>query len=420
MPQQPFIPRLVETLLPEILADFPAALLVGPRASGKTTIAARFASTVLRLDRPLEAQAVAADPDAALVGLNPPILLDEWQVVPSVMGAVKRSVDQGAPPGTFLLTGSTAADLSNDGWPMTGRVVRLPMWGLVERERTNNVHRPSLIDVLRRGETDRFGEAEEPLDLRGYVERALLGGFPEVVSMANERSRARWLASYVDQVVRRDVATGASVTSHRDPVRMRKYLQAIAANTAGTPEHRRLYDAVSIERTTALAYDSLFEHLFVTEQIPAWSANQLSRLTVIPKRHLVDAALMGPLLGVDLRAVLRNADLLGRVIETYVVAQIRAELSLLNEPVQMYHLRTKEGREEIDIVLEFANGDVIGIEIKASSAPEPNDARHLRWLQQELGERFVAGVLFHTGPRIWRHEPDIHYLPISALWGVRT
>jgi uncharacterized protein len=393
---------------------------VGPRATGKTTTAARFASTVIRLDRPLEAAAVAADPDGALVGLNPPVLLDEWQVVPSVMGAVKRSADQGVAPGTFLLTGSTAADLSTDGWPMTGRVVRVPMWGLVERERTNNTHRASLIDVLRRGETDRIVEADEPVDLRGYVERALLSGFPEVVAMASERSRTRWLASYVDQVVRRDINAWAEVGSYRDPVRMRRYLQAIAANTAGTVEHRRLYEAAKIERTTALAYDDLFEHLFVTEQVPAWSTNQLSRLTVTPKRHLIDAALMGPLLGIDLRAVLRNADLLGRVIETYVVAQLRAELSLVDQPVQMFHLRTKEGREEIDVLLEFANGDVIGIEIKASSAPEQGDARHLRWLQNEIGDRFVAGVVFHTGPRIWRHEPNIHYLPISAIWGVRT
>lgn len=335
------------------------------------------------------------------------------------MGAVKRACDQGAEPGTFLITGSTAADLSHDGWPMTGRVVRVPMWGLVERERTRNTHRPSLIDTLRLGEIDRLDEPEDAVDLRGYVERAFLGGFPESVAMTSEKNRARWLASYVDQVVRRDVQ-GADAASKRDPIRMQRYLQAIAANTSGTPEHRTLYEAAKVERTTALAYDGLFEHLYVTEQIPAWSTNQLSRLTVLPKRQLVDVSLMGPLLGIDARAVMRNGDLLGRVIETYVVSQLRAELSLVEEPVRMFHLRTKEGREEVDIVLEFANGDVIGIEVKASSAPIHEDARHLRWLQDQLGARFVAGVVFHTGPRIWRHEPNIHYLPIATIWSVGT
>lgn len=93
----------------------PAVLLIGPRATGKTTSARRRAASVVRLDRPGEAAAFSADPDAALSGMAEPVLLDEWQAVPSVLGAVKRAVDDDPRPGRFLLTGSVRADLDAVG-----------------------------------------------------------------------------------------------------------------------------------------------------------------------------------------------------------------------------------------------------------------------------------------------------------------
>ena len=120
-----YFERSIEPLLGQLLAEIPALLIVGPRASGKTTTAARYAKTVIRLDRPAEAVAFRADPDAALRGLAEPILLDEWQEVPELLGAVKRAVDAEARPGRFLLTGSVRAELENQTWPGTGRLVRL-------------------------------------------------------------------------------------------------------------------------------------------------------------------------------------------------------------------------------------------------------------------------------------------------------
>src|SRR5665254_2859 len=74
-------PRLVDGLLADLLTELPALFITGPRATGKTTTAARLARTVVRLDREAEAVAFRADPDAALRGLPEPVLLDEWQVV---------------------------------------------------------------------------------------------------------------------------------------------------------------------------------------------------------------------------------------------------------------------------------------------------------------------------------------------------
>lgn len=76
-------------------------------------------------------------------------------------------------------------------------------------------------------------------------------------------------------------------------MRLRHYLQAVAASTAGTPSVKTLIDAAGIERHTANAYDALLERLLVTERIPAWSSNRLNRLIRLPRRYLVDPALWG-------------------------------------------------------------------------------------------------------------------------------
>ena len=114
-------PRLIDPLLAELLSELPALLVVGPRATGKTTTAARYAARVVRLDRADEAAAFRANPDAALRDLPEPVLLDEWQAVPEVLGAVKRAVDSDSSPGRYLLTGSVRADIETETWPGTGK-----------------------------------------------------------------------------------------------------------------------------------------------------------------------------------------------------------------------------------------------------------------------------------------------------------
>lgn len=120
---------------------------------------------------------------------------------------------------------------------------------------------------------------------------------------------------------------------------------------------------------TAGAYERLLSDLFVFEALPAWSSNRLSRLVKRPKRHLTDPSLVAAALRLDEQAVLRDGDLLGRLIDTFVLSQIRPEIELSSLRPRLYHLREKDGRHEIDLLAELAGGDVIGIEIKATAAP---------------------------------------------------
>lgn len=402
--------RLLDALLGSLLADVPALLLVGPRAVGKTTTALRHARTVVRLDRAAEATAFQADPDAALRSLPEPVLLDEWQMVPGVLGAVKRAVDADPRPGRFLITGSARGDLDEQMWPGTGRLVRLAMFGMTVGERVGSSASPFLDAVT--GDDFVVSPAQPP-DLRGYVELALRGGFPDPVLDRSADTRQRWLESYVEQLITRDAEL---VDGGRDPLRLRRYFEAYALSSGGIPDERTLYEAAAINRKTAIAYERLLANLLVVESTPAWTSNRIKRLSLSPKRYLTDSALVGGALRLDENAVLRDGDLLGRLLETFVAAQLRAELPIARSRPRLYHLRQQQGRHEVDLVIEQAGGGIVAIEVKASASPTTTDARHLAWLRGQLGERFVAGVLLHTGPRAFRLSEQILAVPICALW----
>lgn len=408
-----YLPRIVDGLLEQLMAGLPAVLVVGPRACGKTTTARRHVVETLQLDRPADADLVRADPDVALRTRQTPLLVDEWQLVPEVLGAVKRAVDEGSGPGRYVITGSVQADLTSAGWPLTGRAVRLPMWGLCQRELVGNPVAPSILDRIAEEGIGVLAPVDRTLDLVGYVDAALRGGLPEAALQPDEHLRRRWLAGYVDEVVARD---GALVDGSRDPVRLRRYLQAWAANTAGVVEHKTLFEVAGINRATAINYDRLLSTLLVVEALPAWSSNRLSRLTNRPKRHLIDPALVSPLLGVDAAAILREPSLMGRVLDSFVVAQLRPEIAAAHSAPRLYHLRDRDGRHEVDLVVELSDGRIIAIEVKAAATVGRHDARHLNWLKGTLGDRMICGLVLHTGPHTFLLDPNIVAAPIAVLW----
>lgn len=406
-----YTPRLADAVLADMVAAHQALLVVGPRSAGKTTTGRRRASSVLGLTDGRVASALRADPSAVLSGMAQPVLIDEWQIVPECLNAVKDQVDGSSKRGQFILTGSVRGDLDSPMWPGTGRVVRLQMFGMTEREIEHSISGRGWVERVLAG--DRFSGFWTDENVRTYIDRALRSGFPEPALKLGGAPRQRWLSSYVDQLVTRDAA---GVDHGRDPVRLRRYLEAFALNSAGIVGDSTLWEAARINKVTARAYDALLRNLLIIDDVPAWTSNRLKRLVLAPKRYLVDSGLFAGVLGLTVDDVVTDGDLLGRVLDTFVAAQLRPELALAVPERRLSHLRLPQGRHEIDLVIELGPRRVMAIEIKATSSPAPDDARHLRWLRSEMGDSLSAAILLHTGPAPIEFEGGILALPIATMW----
>ena len=412
--QNTYRPRLVDPVLADALGAFAAVMVVGPRATGKTTTAVRLAAQVDRLDVPDTAAAYRADPDAALRRARRPLLLDEWQEVPEVLAAVKRAVDRDRTAGQFLLTGSIRATTDLSTWAGTGRVVRIDMLPLAEREIDGDVVGDGLVTRLRRDWLDGIPHRLPDLTIDDYLHLASRGSFPDLAfSDRTERQRALWLDSYVDDLVTRDVE---SIDAPRDPERLRRYLTALALNLAGQPSDASLIRDAGINARTAAAYERALTSLAILDVVPAWVSSRLKRLSKAGKRYLVDTSLAATAAGVNEQDIVHDGDLRGRWFDAFAVMQLRAEFAVASPRMSMHHLRADGGRHEIDVVIDVGRGRLFGIECKAGAAPTREDARHLLWLRDELGKNFAGGIVLHAGQAIVELDDRIAALPLSAMW----
>jgi len=289
------------------------------------------------------------------------------------------------------------------------------MYPMAMRELLGKVGEETFFDRLASGQAPR-APTDSP-DLRGYLELALRSGFPEPALRLTGQPRQAWLESYVADLLTRDVEQlEESPTKPRDSNRLRRYFEAYALNSAGVTDHRTIYQAAEVTKTTATAYESLLFGLLIAERVPAWTSNRLKRLVRQPKRYVIDPGLIGAALRLDVDAVMRDANLLGRVIDTFVAAQLRPELAPSASRPRLHHLCTAQGRHEIDLIAELAGERLIAMEVKAGATVTATDARHLAWLRDEIGERFIAGVVFHTGDRMFTIDRGIVAAPIASLW----
>ena len=407
--------RRIDEVLDDAIGAFAAVMVIGPRAVGKTTSAARRAAQVDRLDVPDTAALYRADPDAALRRALRPLVIDEWQEVPEVLAAVKRAVDDDRTSGQFILTGSIRVDTDLSTWAGTGRVIRVPMHPLTEAE-VEGQSGPGLLQRLTTTWLDLATPPDGGIDggIDDCIDRALRSGFPDLAYGARStRQRSMWLESYLDDLVSRDVA---SIGAPRDPVRLRRYVEVLSLNLAGQPSDQAILRDADLNARTAAAYERALSALGVIDLVPAWVTNRLKRITKGTKRYFTDTGLAAAATGLTTNDILQSSDLLGRWFDAFATMQFRAEAATMFPAPKLHHLRVDGGRHEIDLVVDLGNGKVFGVEFKAGTAPTLEDAKHLVWLRDEYGKRFIGGVVVHAGRAITELSDRIGAVPISASW----
>ncbi|MFT3798385.1 ATP-binding protein [Microbacterium sp.] len=422
-----YLPRAIDDQLDVALAELPAVAINGPKGVGKTASAQRVATTVLRLDDPVQREFFDADPGRLRTAARP-VLLDEWQRAPRAWDDVRRWVDDGAPSGSIILTGS-ASPRGATIHSGAGRIAALRMRPMSLAERA--LVAPTIsLDSLLGGTADITGES--PVTVRGYVDEITGSGFPGIRRLS-PRGRALQLDSYIDNVVQREFADQGRAV--RAPETLRRWLRAYAAATSTTASYAKILDAATPgetdkpAKTTTIAYRDVLQSLWLLDPVEPWApgATDLGRLGQSPVHALADPALACRLLGIDTDDLLDGAPeadpivtrvgaghgtVLGRMFEALVGLSVQTYA--VHAGARVGHLRTRNGDHEVDLIVHRARRTV-ALEVKLTPSVSDEDVRHLRWLQGRMGAELTDAAVITTGPVAYRRRDGIAVVPAALL-----
>jgi predicted AAA+ superfamily ATPase len=412
-----YLARTVDRELDELLAIAPAIALDGPKGVGKTVTAGRRVVASWLLDDPAQTALLEADP--AFTGAPPgTLLIDEWQRLPQVWDSVRRRVDEGAPAGRFLLTGSATPAAGVDTHTGAGRIVSLRMRPLALYERGLTEPTVGLRSLLDADGT--VVEGATSCTATDYFAAIESSGFPGVHRQP-ARLRRRLLDAYLRGMIDRDLPDhGVSV---RRPETLRRWLAAYAAASSTSTSYSRILDASTAgdgsqpAKTTTSAYRDHLTQLWLLDPVPGWSPsrNPLARLQQAPKHQLADPALAVGLLNLSSRtlATAVGAAMAGPLFESLATLTVRVAAQAAEARVG--HLRTRNGDHEVDLIVEGPDGQVIGIEVKLAAGVGDADVRHLRWLRDQLTDDVVDLVVLTTGAHAYRRPDGIAVVPLALL-----
>ena len=340
--------RQSQQKLTQLLQQFPAVGLLGPRQVGKTTLA--FAQktldpNALYLDLELpSAQRQLDDPEAFLMAhAHQLVIMDEVQRMPELFGILRGVIDQrrrlGQASGQFLLLGSaTGVLLQQSSESLAGRVAYVELPALQASEI--------------------FTTPQSAKDLSALWVR---GGFPLSWLAKSDAASMTWREVFISTYLEKDIpALGPRIPA----TTLRRLWTMLAHHQGELLDHSKLAAALAISGQTVSRYIDLLCDLMLVRRLPAWHGNVGKRLIRSPKVYVRDSGLVHALLGLSNQDALLGHPVAGSSWEGFVIEQ------LINAApqAQASFYRTSNGAE-VDLVLTFRNQQTWTIEIKRSSAP---------------------------------------------------
>ena len=411
MTQPSLYPRLIGQRIAEAMADTPVVLLAGPRQAGKTTLVRQLSDDgrrYLTLDDELTLLSAREDPVGMIRSLDSAVI-DEIQRAPALLLAIKKSVDEDRRPGRFLLTGSanlmalpTVAD------SLAGRMETLLLLPLSQSEIEGQS--ANWLDCVFSGRIPQPTAQAHSVNL---VDRVLRGGYPEALSRPTSRRRIAWARQYLDALLQRDVR---DISGIEKLDQLPRFLRALAQTAGQMCNYTQLGGQVGLDSKTAAKYVGVFEQIFLLRRVDVWARNRLNRVVKTAKLQFIDSGLLATLLNLTADEVQRDRTRFGNVLESFVFGELLKATTTADGDYGLLYYRDAD-KVEVDVVIENALGQLVGVEVKASATVNERDLRGLRKLSALAGDQFRMGVLLYDGDETLPLGDNIWAAPLSTLWG---
>ena len=337
------IKRRIEKQLLQLVRNFPAVCVLGPRQVGKTTLIKQIALTVkkpvlyLDLERPAD-RLKLQDAESYLAQHSEKcVIIDEVQFMPALFEVLRPLIDNNRVPSRFLLTGSASPELIKGvSESLAGRIAYLEL---------------SPFTLLELG--------PKPMIEKHWFR----GGFPSSYLAKTSDGAKQWLDFFIKSYLERDLNLIYNINFTRST--MQKMWTMIAHFHGNILQAENFARSLGVTGPTAARYFDFLEGAFIIYRLPAYAHNSKKRLVKSPKLYLRDTGILHRLLHLNDTEDLKSNVIVGNSWEGYVIEQL---YNSKPDYLRMHYYRTHDGAET-DVVLEKGNKVMACIEIKFSNAP---------------------------------------------------
>ena len=417
-------PRVVDERIRRMLGLFGALEIRGPKWCGKSWSAYAFGESVAHIDDESIRSLVQDDLSLALAGRRPHVI-DEWQDVPRIWDAVRRSVDaSGGARGSYILTGSSTPEKEKVSHSGAGRIARIDMGTMSLWELGASAGTVSLAGLF---EGEFTPAPTDATALEPIAEAVCRGGWPALMNTSSADAQEA-LGEYLEALFEVSVPKKGGTTAMA-----RRIAASLARNDATSATIDTIAkDALgpsgsSPSASTISFYLDMFRGFYLLNELPGWDApvRAKSRVRTKPKRYLADPSLTASLLGASPARLLSDGQTFGLLFESLCVHDLAVYVSALpgapRNPLRYY---SDADGLEVDVVIELGDGRWAAIEIKLGESKVPQAIGNLRRLCNKVGSNPAArnpqpeftAVLTATAP-FCRRDPEsgTYVFPLAAL-----
>ncbi|MDI6746157.1 MAG: ATP-binding protein [Rhodocyclaceae bacterium] len=380
------ITRDISAELRRSAAEYPVVTLLGPRQSGKTTLARMTfpEKPWVSLEDPDVRMAAEADPRGFLGELAGGAILDEVQRLPALLSYIQGMVDKDGGRGRFILTGSHQPQLHEAiSQSLAGRTAVLTLW-------------PFSLHELRQ-----YQEAWDPFDL------IVTGSYPRVHE--EKMDPRRYYNGYLQTYVERDVR---SMIQLRDLTTFQKFLVLLAGRIGQVINLASLSNDAGVSATTIRNWISVLQASYVVFELPPFFENINKRVIKSPKLYFADVGLAAFLLGIHTAEQASRDPLRGNLYENLVIMDVLKTLCNGGVRPELYFFRDSNGNE-VDLLIR-EGGSLMPIEIKSASTFSVDFIKGLERFRALGSGRMKDGMVLYNGEQSFNVQGVRVFNPLSV------
>lgn len=382
------IKRDINAELKKLLREYPVVTIIGPRQSGKTTLAQAIAKKYeyANLESPDIRLMAKEDPKGFLGQFKGPVILDEIQRVPDLLSYIQVMVDSKKANGQFVLTGSHQLKLMESiSQSLAGRTAILQLLPLSIHELSNH-----------------------KIEFKNWTDYAFKGFFPRIYDQ-NQRPRITY-SNYFQTYVEKDVRL---LINLKDLSLFEKLIRLLAGRVGQIIDYTSLANDVGVDAKTIKNWLSILEASFIIFKLPPYYNNYGKRIIKSAKIYFTDVGLLSFLLNIHSAEQIQRDPLVGNIFENLIVMELLKNRFNMGQISNLYFLRDENGFE-IDLLIDHGRS-FTALEIKSAATFNKEQIKNLEKIKKITDDVKTRGLIFNGKSGIFNEINLIHFKDCAKI-----